>query len=267
MWIRVELMVMFARERWEKIETLLKENGAVTTCDLVERFGVSLETVRRDLLAMEQAGKLVRVYGGAVKKGDIIPFVELQLRNREHGKEKEELARNAMQFINEGDVIVIDAGSTAIAVAKEIRNRFSKVTVATYSSDVFDILRENKEINVILVGGRFMHTENAFFGPLTQEILKNIYIPKWFLFPSALSLEHGVFCDLDEHASLYRQIAESAEQAYILADSSKFERRALLKIGDMSPAHIYVTDSRISEELKKLYEENEIKIIAQEKGK
>jgi DeoR/GlpR family transcriptional regulator of sugar metabolism len=266
-WNIVEVIAMLARERWNKIETLIREKGAVTTADLVERFDVSLETVRRDLLAMEQAGKLMRVHGGAVKKGDVIPFVELRQRNRAHGREKEELARNAMQFIREGDVIGIDAGSTAIAVAKEMRDRFSKLTVVTFSSDVFDILRENGGIDIILVGGRFMHAEIAFFGPLTQEVLKSIYVPKWFLFPAALSLEHGVCCDLEEHATLYRQITASAEQVYILADSSKFERKALLKLDDMKPAHIYVTDSGLSKELQKLYEENGIKVVVKESEK
>lgn len=258
---------MLARERRNIIEALIREKGAVTTGDLMDRFNVSLETVRRDLLDMEQAGKLMRVHGGAVKKGDVIPFVELRQRNREHGREKEELARYAVQFIKNGDVIGIDAGSTAIAVAKEIRNRFSKLTVVTFSLDVLDILRENEGIDIILVGGRFMPTENAFFGTLTQETFKNIYVSKWFLFPAALSLEHGEYCDLEEHAALYRQLAASAGQAYILADSSKFEQKALLKVGDMNPNHIYITDSGLSVELQKLYKENEITVVTSERGK
>ena len=252
---------MLARERRAMIEALIREKGAVTAVDLASKLEVSIETVRRDLLEMEQAGMLMRVHGGAVKKGDIIPFVELRRRNREHGKEKEELARNAMQFIKEGDVIGIDAGSTAIAVAKAIRDRFSNLTVVTFSSDVFEILRENEGIDIILVGGRFMRAENAFFGPTTLEILKNTYVPKWFLFPAALSLEHGVCCDLEEHAYLYRLMATSAEQAYILADSSKFERKALLKLDEMKPTDIYVTDSGLSEELQKLYKENGMRVV------
>jgi len=253
---------MLTNERRNIIETLIREKGAVTTGDLVERFDVSLETVRRDLLALEQAGKLMRVHGGAVKKGDIIPFVELRQRNREHGREKEELARCAMQFIQEGDVIGIDAGSTAIAVAKEIRDGFSRLTVVTFSMDVLEILRENEGVDVILIGGRFMRGENAFFGGMTREMLRSIYAPKWFLFPSALSLEYGECCDLEEHAAIYRYLAETAGQVYMLADSSKFEQKALLKVDEMKPAHIYVTDSGLSAELQKLYEENGLKVIA-----
>ncbi len=239
---------------------MVAENGAVTTGALVERFAVSIETIRRDLLTLEQTGKLARVHGGAVRKSDVQPFAKLAQRNQEHGAEKEELARNAMAFISEGDTIGIDAGSTAISVAKAIRKQFSTLTVVTNSIDVFDILRENEGIDVILCGGRFMREENAFFGALTLEALKQINVPKWFLFPSAVSLEHGVCCDLEACYPLYQQMEFSAGQVYMLADSSKFEKRALLKLHDMNPNHIYVTDSGLSEELRKLYEENGIRI-------
>ncbi len=253
---------MLAKERQNRIEILVGERGAVTTGDLVKRFGVSLETIRRDLLAMEQAGKLTRVHGGAVRKGNVIPFEKLAQRNRVHGTEKEELGQNAMRFISEGDIIGVDAGSTAISVAKAIRDRFSKLTVVTISMDVFDILRENEGISVILCGGRFMREENAFFGALTREAIKQINVSKWFLFPSAVSLEHGVCCDLEECFSLYQQMEVSAGQVYMLADSSKFEKRALLKLHDMTPNHIYVTDSGLSEELRKLYRENGMRVYA-----
>ena len=252
---------MLAKERQNKIEHLIAKNGAVTTGDLVEQFAVSLETVRRDLLTMEQAGKLVRVHGGAVRKGEVQLFADLEQRNLQHGKEKEELAQCALRFIEEGDIIGIDAGSTAISVAKAIRDHFSNLTVVTFSLDVFDILRENEGIDVILCGGRFLRGENAFLGALTLETLKQINVPKWFLFPSAISLEHGVCCNLEAYYPLYRQMIASAGQAYILADSSKFEQRALLKLHDMSPQHIHVTDSGLPEELRKLYLENGMQII------
>ena len=251
---------MLAKERQNRIEAMVKEHGAVTTGDLVELFEVSIETVRRDLLTMEQRGKLVRVHGGAVKKGDTKPFAELQQRNREHSREKEELARNAMRFISEGDTIGIDTGSTATFFARAVKEHFSRLTVVTISQDVLEILRENEGIDVILCGGRYMRDENAFFGSLTLEMLRSIHVPKWFLFASSVSLEHGVCFNLEEYYSIHKQMEASADQVYVLADSSKFEQKALLKLCDMMPKHIYVTDSGLSEELRKLYEENGVRI-------
>lgn len=253
---------MLARERQNRIEAIVRDRGAVTTGDLVERFEVSLETVRRDLLAMEQAGKLTRVHGGAVRRGDVKPFAGLAQRNRENSSEKEELALCAMQFISEGDVIGIDAGSTATFFARALKEHFSGLTVVTISLEVLEILRENAGIDVILCGGRFMRGENAFFGPLALEMLKSICVPKWFLFASTVSLEHGVCCNLEEYYSIHKQMEASAGQAYILADSSKFEQKSLLKLYDMNPKHIYVTDSGLPKELRTLYKENGMTVFA-----
>ena len=252
---------MFAKERQKKISALLQKDGAVTTAGLVELFGVSIETVRRDLLTMEQSGHLQRVHGGAVKKGDMKPFQQLQQRNQSYRTEKDELARAAMDYIQEGDILWIDNGSTAISVAEAIKARFSLLTVVTCSTDVFEILRDHRDISIILCGGHFMRGENILFGAFTLDMLRSIHVPKAFLFPAAISLEHGICCYLNEEHQLQRQLLRSADEIFCLADSSKFEQKALLKVCDVNPAYHYVTDSSLPEELKKLYAENGIEII------
>ena len=257
---------MFAKERHDRIYQLVTKNGAVTTADLIEKFGVSIETVRRDLLFMEQAGKLTRVHGGAVSKGDMKPYLELTERSKEHNAQKNNLSIAACQFIQNGDIIGIDAGSTANIFAEVIRNEFSQLTVVTHSCDVFEILRGQKEFEIILCGGCYMHDEGAFYGALTLDMLSNLHIQKAFIFPSAVSLEYGV-CDYNDSLSqVQRQMIKASDDVYILADSSKFEKKALLKICDTQPDFTYVTDSLLPEELRKLYAENNIKIVI-EKGK
>lgn len=102
---------MFAKERQQKIYLMLKEKNAVTTSDLGERFGVSIETVRRDLLEMEQNGLLIRVHGGAVLNSDMKPYLNLTDRNKMQVEQKYDLALNALKFISEGDIIGVDSGS------------------------------------------------------------------------------------------------------------------------------------------------------------
>ena len=141
---------MFANERQEKIYELLQKNGAVTTSGLVEAFKVSIETVRRDLLNMELEGRLKRVHGGAVAKNDMKPFFDLKKRNTEFEEEKEELSKKAMEFINEGDIIGIAEGSTAIFFSKALKENFSNLTIITNSLDVFNLLYNLMEFSVIL---------------------------------------------------------------------------------------------------------------------
>jgi len=252
---------MFAKERQKKISELVQKDGAVTTTKLMELFGVSIETVRRDLLAVEQAGQLQRVHGGAVKKGDMKPFQQLHLRSQSYRTEKDELARTAMDYIQEGDILWIDNGSTAVSVAEAIKDRFSCLTVVTCSADVFEILRDHRDISIILCGGHFMRGENMFVGALALDMLRSIHVSKAFLHPAAISLEHGICCYLNEEQQIQRQVLRSADEIFCLADSSKFEQKALLKVCDINPAYHYVTDSSLPEELKKLYAENGIEII------
>ncbi len=251
---------MFANERQAKIFEIIKTNGAVTTNELIEKFGVSIETVRRDLLSMEKDGKLNRVHGGAVAKGEMKPFLDLSLRNKEFEKEKTALSLKAAEFIDEGDIIALDSGSTAIIFASVLREKFNKLTIITHSLDVFNLLAHHKEFSVILTGGYFLKEENSFYGSLAIKTIQNLNIQKSFIFPSAISLKGGI-CDYEKNLfGVQEYMLNAADEVYILADSSKFEKKALLKVSDTSLKFIYITDNKISKEILDLYNDNNINI-------
>lgn len=251
---------MFAKERQDLIYEKVKTNGAVVASELVEEFGVSIETIRRDLLTMEGEHRLNRVHGGAVTVGEMKPRYSRDVRNKEYSAEKLELAKRAADFISEGDIIAIDSGSTATALAEVIKERFTHLTVITYSLDVFDVLKEQKEFDIILCGGRYVKTEGAFNGALTLEMLDKFYIQKAFIVPMAVSLEYGIAGYAQEFYSLMRKMIERSDSVFVLADSSKFEKRAFIKIDDVRPEYYYVTDSGLSEQKKQLYKENKINV-------
>jgi len=251
---------LFAKERQEQIYEMILKNNAVTVSSLVKKFDVSIETVRRDLLEMEKSGLLNRVHGGAVAKSGMSGFSTLSKRNTEHSEQKKTLSLKACQFINEGDIIAVDTGSTATFFAEALKEKFTKLTVITHSLDVFNILNSHKEFSVILCGGHFIKEENTFFGPLTIDMFSKLYAQKAFIFTSAVSLEHGI-CDFrQEFYDVQRALLTNADEIFILADSSKFEKTALLKLCDMKDDYIYITDSDLPHELKDLYKENNIKI-------
>lgn len=251
---------MLAKERQDKIYELVQKNGAVTTGFLVERFQVSIETIRRDLLNMERNGKLSRVHGGAIAKGNMKPFLKLPERNQDHFEQKENLSFGAMEFISEGDIIGIDAGSTAIAFAQALKEKFSKLTIVTHFLDVFNLLCNHEDFSVILCGGHYIRHENAFYGELTLDMLKTLHIQKCFIFPSAVSLEYGIRDYQKELYQVQKQMIKSSDQIFVLADSSKFEKKALLKVDDMKNDYVYITDQGLSKELLEIYKENNITI-------
>ena len=105
-----------------------------------------------------------------------------------------------------------------------------------------------------------MPAENSFYGPLALDMLKNLHMQKAFIFPSAVSFEFGI-CDYQKDLyQVQKQMIYSSDEIYILADSSKFEKKALLKVSDMKKEYTYVTDGNISEELKILYQKHNINL-------
>ena len=256
---------MLANERRNKICDMLTRQGAVTSAELFEIFDVSIETIRRDLLALEEEGKLTRVHGGAVSKGNMKSFFTFDERVKSFSKEKHELSLKALEFIEENDIIAIDAGSTAIIFAEAIKERFSSLTVVTFSMDVFNILANHKDMNVILCGGHYQKAENAFYGELALDTLKKLHVKKAFIFPSAVSISGGV-CDYQEvYYQLQRYLFKCADEIFVLADSSKFEKKALLNLAPMSPDHKYVTDSHLPEIFSKLYADNKMTVYMADK--
>ena len=247
---------MLAQERQYKIYEMIQKEGAVTAAKLMALFGVSIETVRRDLLVLEQSGKLMRVHGGAVAKAGMKAYPDLQQRTREYRAEKYRLSREAARFISEGDMISIDAGSTAVAFAEVLKETFHKLTVVTHSKDVFELLCDHRDFSVILCGGHYLREDNAFYGELTLNMLRSLHTQKAFVFPSAVSIEYGI-CDFQQELyPIQKQLLRSADQVYILADSSKFEKTGLLKLDAMTPEYIYITDAALPQEAVSLYREN-----------
>lgn len=251
---------MLAKERQDKIYAILATDGAVETSKLAERFSVSIETIRKDLLVMENANLLSRTHGGAVTKGRIKLSHALSERRQENSEEKRALSAKAMEFLSEGDVIFVDKGSTAIAFTQVLKECFTKMTVITQSCDVFEILRDHAEFRLILCGGFYNPKERIFTGAQTLDSIKNLRFEKAFIAPTAVSIKHGICNYGNETVLLQRQLVAVADQTYVLADSSKFEKTALLKMSDMDSRFYYITDGNLPKELKNLYAENGIKI-------
>ena len=255
---------MFANERHKKIYEMLKQNGSVMTTQLAEYFAVSIETIRRDLLTLEQQNQLHRVHGGAVIPEEMQQFMSLSERLKINEDSKLELCRTACRFINEGDVIGVDCGSTAVSFAAALKENFSALTVVTCCLDVFESLCRYKDFKVILCAGEFLKKENVFSGPLALDALSKLHMQKVFIFPAALSLRFGICDHRTETFSLQEQFLKSSENIFILADSSKFERTELLKLDDMRTSYTYITDKGLLSGLRNIYADNGITVVTGE---
>lgn len=257
------MLDLVANIRRAEICELLAKNRAVNTAELAKSFDVSIETIRKDLLILEKEAKLMRVHGGAILKSASKPYMKLSKRMESMQGEKLEAARLAARLVNNGDVIAIDSGSTAVEFTNALTERFDSLTIVTHSLDVFQRASGFKNFNVILCGGHFLKSENAFYGDLAEEMLEKLYVSKCFVFPSAVSLKHGISINESDLARMQKIMIGSADEVVVLADSSKFEKTALIKISDLNPNYSYVTDSKLSKDIKNIYLSNDIKLLTQ----
>ena len=231
-------------DRREQILTLLKKDGSVKVVDLVKRFGVSIETIRRDLEALEMEGFLRRVYGGAVRESRRSEETLLQERMVQNAAEKERIGKAAAAFVQDGDVIGIDVGTTTLEIARALLQRDLRIIVITNSIQIAATLSASEKIEVILIGGRVRHGELSVGGHmLTEANMRLFQTDKLFLGVGGITDKFGI-TDFREEETAFRRIGiERTKEVYALADHSKFGVTAMYHVCDADRIHTVVTDA------------------------
>lgn len=231
-------------DRREQILTLLKKDGSVKVVDLVKCFGVSIETIRRDLEALEEEGFLRRVYGGAVRESRRSEETLLQERMVQNAAEKERIGKAAAAFVQDGDVIGIDVGTTTLEMARALLARDLRIIVITNSIQIAAALSVREKIEVILIGGRVRHGELSVGGHmLTEANMRLFQTDKLFLGVGGITDKFGI-TDFREEETAFRRIGiERTKEVYALADHSKFGVTAMYHVCDADRIHTVVTDA------------------------
>lgn len=206
------------RERRRRMVELLG-GGDVSVHELAAEFGVSLSTVRRDLASLADRGEITRTYGGALDHR--VP--ERSRRDKEgvQRAEKAAIARAAAGLVRAGDVVLLDAGTTAAVVAHELRDR-TDVTVLTNGLSTLMELAD-AEVEVVVLGGRLRRPNEGLLGARTVRELRGFTPDLAFLGVDGLDPERGVNCPDHEQAALKEAMAECARDAWVLADHSKLD--------------------------------------------
>jgi len=231
-----------AEERRRLIVELLELEGRVHVEQLAERFDVSPVTIRKDLVELEDRGLLQRVHGGAIyvhKSRYSLSFFE---KVRFRAREKHAIAEAALEFINEGDTIILDAGSTTLALSELIKNRFRKLFVITCSIPVALEL-SHTTWDLMLVGGQVRHHTLAVIGPAAVSMLENYHVDKAFLGTTGLTLKQGYSTPNPLDAQMKQAILRATDEAYVLADSSKIGHTALARFARFDEAKVLITDT------------------------
>jgi DeoR/GlpR family transcriptional regulator of sugar metabolism len=239
---------MTTESRHTAIIDLLKRQGKAKVEQLAERLSVSEVTIRKDLTKLEEQGLLERTHGSAIispRSRFNIAFLE---RLRLQAPSKALIARTAASFIQEGDSIILDAGTTTLSLAQVLtEKRYHSLFVITSSVPAaLELSKGNYDI--LLIGGQVRHHSLALIGPMAVENLEKYHVDRAFIGTSGISLTHGCSTPNALDAQIKEAMIGSAEEAYIVADSSKFGHDCLVSFADLVRIHLLITDSGIPAE-------------------
>ncbi len=213
---------MLPRERHRLILSNLAEHGSVRTGELADRLEVTDETIRRDLEALERQGRLQRTHGGAVRLARDHSDLPLTTREVQNIAQKQAAARAARALIAPGEVIYLDASTTALQMAPLLAD--VAVTVITHAQRVMVALAGFPGLRLIALGGELDRDSLSYLGPATVAGALRYGIDKMFFSGNGLDAHRGVSEGNAQQAALKEAILEHAGEAYFLGDETKLNR-------------------------------------------
>ena len=234
---------MYPEERQQAIATLVSERGRLAVTAVAEQFGVTTETVRRDLALLERAGMLRRVHGGAVPAG-ALTLVETGLGER-HGtraEAKRAIAAAALDLLPRRDgSVILDGGSSTAALA-DLLPPDRRLYVATNSVPIAARLSGSPGVTLHVLGGRVRGITQTAVGDSTVRAMEDLRVDVAFLGANGITPGHGFSTPDEAEAATKRAMARSAQRVVVLADSSKLGREHLVRFASVEDVDVLVTD-------------------------
>ena len=240
---------MYAEERHRAIAALVDRQGRVTVSELAASYGVTTETVRRDLAQLERAGLVRRVHGGAVSTA-ALTTVERGLADREGSSspQKDLIAKAALDLVpGLGGSLALDAGTTTARLAALLPGD-RRLVVATHSVPIAARLVGTAGLDVHVVGGQVRGTTQAAVGPEAVRAFSDLRVDVAFLGTNALTCRHGLSTPNAEEAAVKRAVVAAGRQVVVLADSSKLGREDLVRFATVDQVDVLVTDDGITDD-------------------
>ena len=228
---------------------LLEKQGRVTVEELTRQFGVSAVTARGDLDVLSTSGALVRSHGGAVRPLNPVQDYPLKIKKSIHHAEKIRIARAATQLIQNHQTVILDSGTTCAEIAANLRRtKPMALTVITHALNIAVELADAPNVSLIMIGGILRQVSSSFVGPQAEQMVRDLHADHLFLAVDGLDLEVGLTTPDILEAQLNALMMKTSREVTVVADASKFGRRSLSVIGDLSMIKRVITDDRVPPE-------------------
>jgi DeoR/GlpR family transcriptional regulator of sugar metabolism len=229
-----------APQRWDNLRALIRERGVIRVEDLCRQLKVSAPTVRRDLDQLERINAIRRVHGGAVSMESRLEEPVFADKTARAVREKRRIAEAALAFVEPGDTLYLDGGSTVLELARLLRDR-TNLTVVTNSLHAAHELA-GRGPRLIMIGGELRRLSQALVGPLTRLVLHELHLDKAFMGTIGFALKEGLTTTDPSEAFTKEVVMGQARQVIILADSSKAGKVSFARAGRWENVHVLITD-------------------------
>ena len=249
-----------ASDRHAQLIGLLKKRGYCSVVEMSQLLNVSPMTIRRDLHMLHEKQIAEVTHGGARFSASKRIEPDFDIRTHEHLAEKQAIGKLAAErFIEEGDVVGIDSGSTTLEIVRNLPN--IPLTIVTHSLAAANVVAQNKRYSLIVLGGILQHEANCLCGPQAIAALQTLYINKLFLSTSGLVAPDGLSCNNLADAEVKQALISSSRQTILCMDSSKVGRAYLARFATLNDIDTLITDNGISDESREAIERQQIEII------
>jgi DeoR family deoxyribose operon repressor len=255
-------------QRLNLLISLLRSQGTMYVTDIAKRLDVSEMTVRRDLDELQNDNFLERHHGKArfIKDSPVFGYenieniYSLSSASQEMNEEKKRIAQRAVAFIKQGDVIIIDNGSTTDKIADYMPDDVS-LTVACYNLNIAAKLSRKEKISILLAGGYYHPSDQMFESSEGLQFLRSVRAHKLFLSASGVHESLGMTCAHSFEVTVKQTILESALQKILVADSSKFGTVKTVFFSSIDNLDMIITDNGISDEWTEIIQNKGIELI------
>ena len=251
---------MLALERKNRILEKLQEDGRVVVSQLSRLYGVSEETIRRDLEKLEAEGFAVKSYGGAVINEENSADFPFRIRKKKNVARKRTIARIAADLVQDGERIMLDASSTATFIARALKDR-KRLTVITNSVEILAELADMDGWTVISTGGVLEEGYLALLGAGAEHTFSNFWADKAFFSCKALDSDLGIMDSRETFAHVKQVMTAASRESILAVDHTKFDRKAFARITGIRNLTTIITDEKPSGEWQKIFSQNNIRCL------
>ena len=252
---------MIAEERRALLIEKLREDGYVQVTEIADELKISSATIRRDLTQLEEEGYCMRTRGGAVRSSQSTTLeLPYELKKQKFVVEKDKIAHEAIDLVENGDTLILDAGSTTYALAQLLSNK-QRLTVVTNDLQIAISLASSPNIHLICTGGIARPHVFTLQGTEVVDFIKNLKVDKTFLGADAIHEDGSIGNVNIEEVAIKQAMMQAATTVILLADSSKFAIKGFAKVCDLNDVDVLVTDSGCPQKYKLLVKQLKTKLI------